>query len=407
MQKLISVIILLALAVAGCKQSTEPTQPEQKPPGYQEDITWPSLADSPWPMANHDPQATSRSKYAGPISATKQWSFSRNNRGLYGSVSIGADSSIYLLTNSKEGNILMKLNPKGKVVDSVIVSPLFSEMYNTPLLTTDKIIITDGHSKVMAFDYNLNLKWEYETNVQLNFEAPAIDKKGNIYFNYYPNVLVALDKNGTLLWKLNDENFNPSGRFYSITISPDEKYLYLPGYRVNVIAVDLQNVKVLWKYGNHGGDKSIAIDNTGNIYFESELDSFKVEFVSVDKNGNKRWSYPLPTSSDNVNPTIDYQGNIYTGIDTLYSFDYSGKLRWKKDISGVIHAPLLSDKDGNVFFTSQSETDASVFLNKVDSNGNTIFSTKLNDSFISRVSLAMFFNDGILIPTETELSLVK
>jgi len=65
--------ILLSLFVifcANCQKSTDPIDNNKPPAGYQEDIPWPSLADSPWPMNHGDPQSTGRSKFPGPLSGT-------------------------------------------------------------------------------------------------------------------------------------------------------------------------------------------------------------------------------------------------------------------------------------------------------------------------------------------------
>lgn len=65
--------LLLMLLLMSCKENpTTPSEPP-KPPGYQEDIPWPSLADSPWPMNHHDPQSTGRSRYVGPMNDSVYW----------------------------------------------------------------------------------------------------------------------------------------------------------------------------------------------------------------------------------------------------------------------------------------------------------------------------------------------
>ena len=43
-----------------CKESPITPSESPKPPGYQEDIPWPSLADSPWPMFYGNPQNNGR-----------------------------------------------------------------------------------------------------------------------------------------------------------------------------------------------------------------------------------------------------------------------------------------------------------------------------------------------------------
>ncbi|MBU2444432.1 MAG: hypothetical protein KJ666_02510, partial [Bacteroidetes bacterium] len=67
----ISFLILISLS---CKDKGVDPQ-DNYPPGYQHDIPWLSLADSPWPMHNADPQATGRSKYLGPMNGIIDWEF--------------------------------------------------------------------------------------------------------------------------------------------------------------------------------------------------------------------------------------------------------------------------------------------------------------------------------------------
>ncbi len=85
--------ILLALLVVfctNCERSTEPIENDKPPPGFQEDIPWPSLADSPWQMYHGDPQSTGRSKYPGPISGTIDWFV--DSLYTYSGISIGDGS---------------------------------------------------------------------------------------------------------------------------------------------------------------------------------------------------------------------------------------------------------------------------------------------------------------------------
>ena len=68
--------MLFLISWSSCRKSTEPIGTEKPPPGFQENIPWPSLADSPWPMADHDPQSTGRSNLKGPITNTIDWEYS-------------------------------------------------------------------------------------------------------------------------------------------------------------------------------------------------------------------------------------------------------------------------------------------------------------------------------------------
>ena len=69
--KIIFLIIILLIFISCRKDTTGIETEEPLPPGYQQDIPWPSLADSPWPINHGDPQSTGRSKYPGP--AKKSW----------------------------------------------------------------------------------------------------------------------------------------------------------------------------------------------------------------------------------------------------------------------------------------------------------------------------------------------
>ena len=66
-------LTFILLSLSSCETTEPPDQNLTRPPGYQEDIPWPSLADSPWPMNHHDPQSTGRSPYDGPALGQIEW----------------------------------------------------------------------------------------------------------------------------------------------------------------------------------------------------------------------------------------------------------------------------------------------------------------------------------------------
>ena len=99
------ILVLLILALVGC-DTTDPQPPEEKPPGYQEDIYWPSLADSPWPMYRGNPQGTHSTKFPGPSSGIIEWINSdlKTTAGL----SLGYSNDILSVSFYPEG--IFKLN---------------------------------------------------------------------------------------------------------------------------------------------------------------------------------------------------------------------------------------------------------------------------------------------------------
>jgi len=102
--------VVFAVMLTSCEQNpTAPNEPP-KPPGYQEDIYWPSLADSPWPMNHHDPQNTGRGTCIGPQEGIINWKFN----GLYiEAAPVMANDSILYFTETgaiHSLNINSKLN---------------------------------------------------------------------------------------------------------------------------------------------------------------------------------------------------------------------------------------------------------------------------------------------------------
>ncbi|MBN1301270.1 MAG: PQQ-like beta-propeller repeat protein, partial [Melioribacteraceae bacterium] len=73
---------------------------------------------------------------------------------------------------------------------------------------------------------------------------------------------------------------------------------------------------------------------------------------SLNPSGDLNWKFEFDTQfiMDNTEPTIDSDGNIFFGADTLYSVNYKGILRWKQSLGTKhIFSPLINDKDGNIY----------------------------------------------------------
>ena len=50
---------------------------------------------------------------------------------------------------------------------------------------------------------------------------------------------------------------------------------------------------------------------------------------------------------------MDKNGNLYFGLDTLYSVDYEGRLRWKYNFNNAnfITSDISIDGNNNIYFT--------------------------------------------------------
>ncbi len=365
LKKLLLLLLTSSLLFVKCDNPSEPIDNEDIVP--QIDIPWPSLGNTPWPMHHHDPQSTGRSKYSGPqtgVIAKKVYV------GMsYSGISIGYNSSAFIGTFypydfyslDYEGNIKWKY------------SSLFC--YTTPLISSDSIIYAAGNQSFFAFTHSGDTLWKKNLSTLDKIVSVGIniDKNGNIYYIDYNNTLTVLDKNGNIKWKLRDERFL-NWTDAAPTFSPDGNTLYVQGISVSVIAVDINNKTVKWIFGDKRLLSSPVIDNAGNIYIipGEQWFSNQRSIYSLNQQGVVNWKYDFiaETLWDNTEPTIDFDGNVYFGTDTLYSITNGGKLRWKKSLNGTeIVSPLICDKDNVIYLGVQDPDNGDNKIIAVKGNG--------------------------------------
>ncbi len=372
MKLIYPIFISLSLIIwSSCQKSTEPIGNDKPPPGYQENISWPSLADTPWPMSRHDPQSTGRSNEIGPMSGIIAWS--NDSFVLESGVSIGQDSTIYfhhwrLYAFSFDGIEKWTLDIGGYTGSA-------------PIIAEDGTIYSTANNKLIAALPDGTIKWEYLTNYSIGWMT-NIGKDGSIFILDPLNSLCAISPSGTLLWQYSDDRFTQfiiSG----MSFSPDGETLYVPGSTTSIIAFNIKSQSVEWTFGETKMHNPPVIDSDGNIYLLPRYDSQGTErgkFYALNKNGEVRWifefDYEVSIFNSNA-PTIDKAGNIYFATDTLYSLDYSGKLNWKADLDGFCDCPLVCDINSNVYVGTMF-SEAGISISSYDVNGN--LNWKISDS---------------------------
>jgi hypothetical protein len=391
--------IIISLQLTGCG-TTEPPPQKEKPPGYQEDIPWASLADSPWPISYHDPQSTGRSKSGGPILGDNLWEFGNGNQ-FFAGITVGPDSTIYTIADDTNGVFLFAITPKGKLIFKNLLLNSYLKHRTAAIIRKDgSILCYDGVSTLFAFNSDGSLRWKYESGFFTRDKSFNIDKNGYIYFMAEPNKLVAITSSGELSWEFEDERI--SGFFSKkISFSPDGKTIYIPGNNVAVAALDMEIKRIKWAFNGLLASASILVDSEGNIYFEKlkEPDYLKSNFISVKPNGELRWEYKnsIEPPADS-SPTIDKNGNIYFGVDTLYSVNYDGKLRWKIGLDGRCDAPIVSDNLGNIYVITTSIDPDFTLIYKISERGSVIWTHQYNSMFETVGSPAIGFDNIMLIP---------
>ena len=369
----------------GCQnKSTNPG--EEFPPGYQKEIPWPSLADSPWPMNHHDPQSTGRSQYAGPKEGIIEWIYKRGNQNgvIESGISIDNDSSIYFGCSGTD-SVLIALNKNGQVNFCFMPSsaqPPFDEVRTTPLiLFNNNICFSSGRDKIfISIDIKGNTNWTVQ-NVNVGLTGTNIGSDGTIYFTDVEGILLAVNENGIIKWTLSGYNFN-SSEFVSIVFSPDSKILYIPSNDGKIYSVNVETQKINWSFGNGISDASPLVDSYGNIYVITNLPENKNQaaIYSLKPDGTINWSYTKNTFLDARNfqdPTIDIFGNVYFGIFSLISLNNEGKFRWELEINGQLYSPLICDKYGNIYAAVNEGSEYVKRIIAVNKDGNIIWSLNI------------------------------
>lgn len=345
LKKLILLLLSGSLLFVKCDSPNGPINNEDIVP--QIDIPWPSLGNTPWPMHHHDPQSTGRSKYNGPILGVIENKITLY--GIEGGLSLDEENNI-LIADQYDKFLLHKFNISGNVIWEKQVG--YTQC--TPLIATDSTFyfISYETKKLYAFKYDGMIRWEYDTGNRCENIGINIGLDGTIYFVDDMYTLNAINKHGELLWQLTDSRFriDPHG---APTFSPDGKYLYIQGTTVSVLAVNVQTHNIEWVFGEEGLRSSPVVDNQGNLYFipNNYLHKDKTTLYSLSPHGSVNWAfnYGFHNQLDNTEPTIDYDGNIYFGYDTLYSVNHKGELRWKQNLISKIISALVSDKNCNIY----------------------------------------------------------
>ncbi len=389
--------VILFVFFSGCKKDS-PTEPQPaKPPGYQENIPWQSLADSPWPANHRDMQRTGRSKYKGPQQGIILKKIA--NAYLQSSIVVGEDSTFYYSVSNPAKLIAAK-------TDGTILWEYPGEYYentSTPLLGKEGTIYYMNGLKLYALNTEGSLKWNYKLSRNVSNNGIGIGKDGTLYVLEDGSRLTAI-KNGVMLWQIQDASFG-AGRRINLAFSPDGNTLYIHGGRINnqgitLVAFDLLSQTIKWKFGSKLLDNGPLVDSQGNIYFIIQDDTLNYShenFYCLKPDGNVKWKYNIKGGySTDLDPTIDKDGNIYFATDTLYALNYNGELRWKLHLyTGHNYSPIICDNQGTVYLNTVNTS--SNFLWSITSEGTVKWTLELDE--LPGLSPAITSNGNLLLPT--------
>jgi len=377
MKKLITIIgaLLIALTLVNFQCNDNIVEPPPgNPPGYQEDIPWPSLADSPWPMSHADPQSTGRSKYKGPILGNLQWRIELNDDApltdSFSSIVMGDDTTFYFIKyHEADSSYLYSMSVDGQVNWKLIIP--VDKTTGNPLVSNDgSILFTawDGYIYSVKKTGNLNWKKFYP----VIFSQLSIDKNGKLYAVANDKKLYSFNQSGDLLWELSVEGGLIGGIISKISFSPDGKTLYAAGYEKTLFAINTDGT-IKWVFDNGGEVRHTPlIDSEGHIYINAQnvTDTLKRGFTSLNEDGTVKYIYKNSTGNMWNSPTLDKEGNIYFSEGLITSLDYDGNFRWSGLNTGHSHSSLICDISGFLYFIAEPDYK----LYRVDNMGNVVWS---------------------------------
>jgi outer membrane protein assembly factor BamB len=297
------------------------------------------LADTPWPMFQHDLMHTGRSPYIGTATATHKWSYATESQVWMSSPAIGDDGTIYI---GSDDHYVYALNPDGTLKWRYATG---DRVFSSPAIGADgTIYVGSMDDYIYALNPDGTLNWRYATGGNV-WSSPAIGADGTIYVGSYDNYVYALNPDGTLNWRYATGNYIESspanGADGTIYIGSDDHYVYALN----------PNGTLKWRYAT-GVEvwSSPAIGADGTIYVGSADDYI----YALNPNGTLKWRY---ATGDQIgsSPAIGADGTIYIGsMDYyIYALNPDGTLKWRYATGDRVYvsSPAIG-ADGTIYIGS-------------------------------------------------------
>lgn len=276
------------------------------------------LAQSPWPMFQHDPQHTGRSSFNGPNAPQIKWIYETEEE-VSSSPVIGSDGTIYFV----EGGFEITQN-------------------------------FDSSAYLVALDPNGTLKWKFQLGANTGITSPAIGEDGTIYIHrttpsrplFGQAAFIAINSDGTLKWKYEaTELFSPNPPSPAIS---DDGTIYVPFAEMFLYAFSPSG-EIKWIFSSptiSSINSSPAIGIDGTIYV-TDAASF---LYAIDNQGSLKWQYELSFGSGDGSPCVGSDGTIYVSDynDSLCAINPNGSLKWKLFFICRDHTPAIGS-DGTIY----------------------------------------------------------
>ncbi len=315
---------------------------------------FPVLADTAWPMFQHDIQHTGVSAYAGSATgtptSTPKWTVDLGDSNLSSPV-MAADGSIYVGTS---GVKLYKVDTTGSA--ELFYDTQTNSSVRTPALASDNTVYLVDNYFIYALSAEAQLKWKYSI---ANGSPPIIGLDGTVYVasDYY---VYALNPNGELIWQspvlsngywVKSPVLASDGTIYTVG-----KFGACSGCKI-VYALNPQDGSIIWQTGSGPYEAALSLSDDGIIYVGGNLTLGTSGLYAFDSsNGIQQWYAPIGDISGSV--AAIGQDMVYVGIKgyTFFAIDRSnGNTEWYFNTEGQISASPVIDNQGTIYIGSASK----------------------------------------------------
>jgi len=199
-----------------------------------------------------------------------------------------------------------------------------------------------GTGVFTALNPNCSLKWKYVIGSFMDASSPAIDQSGFIYMGDVTGKLHKFQDNPTSTTRLWKV---PIGT--KITASPvigSDGTVYV-GSTNGLSAVRPSDGKVLWSFPAGIVDQTPALGSNDTVYFGVKSGQFRAIYA-VARDGTLRWQYgPVPAASPYGGfPTVGADGIVYVGFGTsVHAFSPDGLSLWTYNTGNVVSSfPVIA-----------------------------------------------------------------
>jgi len=285
------------------------------------------------------------------------------------------------------------------VVDAAGRIVLLSSVVNVSPLNYD--------ARLTTFDANGNVIWNSDYDPQMTFDEISqalTDGAGNTYAfsggdTGNPNHLIKIDTNGNLVWKKTldmsptgspwiQPQFTPQGNV--VFLARDDEVTEVGSLYIYSPAGNLVGLHNMASSTDRTYDMKVGPD--GSIYLlathyikSGTVTTFNARVTKLDSTGNLLWIYdkPVLSASEYVyHMAVDTSGSVFFDFKgqspSLAKISSAGALLWQLPLpptSSQYIGDVQLDPSGNVIVSVSDAIDHSMTFDKLDTNGNVLYST--------------------------------